>query len=64
MPPALVEKIAAEAKRAAATEGAKSVVTQQGGDIVAGTSAEFAAFIEAERNRYAAVVHEAGMVVA
>ncbi len=63
MPPELVEKIAAEAKRAAATEGAKSVVAQQGGDVVAGTPAEFAAFIETERTRYAAIVKEAGMVV-
>jgi tripartite-type tricarboxylate transporter receptor subunit TctC len=63
MPAEVVEKIAAEAKRAAATEGAKSVVAQQGGDIVASTSAEFAAFIEAERKRYAAIVKESGMVV-
>ena len=50
MPAELVKKIADEARRAAATEGAKSVVAQQGGDMVASTPAEFAAFIEAERS--------------
>ena len=46
----LVKKIADEAQRAAATEGARSVVAQQGGDMVASTPAEFASFIEAERS--------------
>jgi tripartite-type tricarboxylate transporter receptor subunit TctC len=59
----LVKKIADEAVRAAATEGAKSVVAQQGGDMVASTPPEFAAFIEAERTRYAAIVRDAGMTV-
>src|SRR5207342_1040701 len=44
MPAELVKKIADEAVKAAATEGAKSVVAQQGGDMVASTPAEFAAF--------------------
>lgn len=59
----LVKKIADEAARAAATEGARSVVAQQGGDMVASTPPEFAAFIEAERARYAAIVRDAGMTV-
>jgi tripartite-type tricarboxylate transporter receptor subunit TctC len=59
----LVKKIADEAVRAAATEGAKSVVAQQGGDMVASTPPEFAAFIEAERTRYEAIVRDAGMTV-
>ena len=63
MPPDLVKKIADEAVRAASTEGAKSVVAQQGGDMVASTPVEFAAFIEAERRRYEAIVREAGMTV-
>ncbi len=63
MPPDLVRKIADEAVRAAATEGAKSVVAQQGGDMVASTPAEFASFIEAERKRYEIIVREAGMTV-
>ncbi len=59
----LVKKIADEAQRAAATEGARSVVAQQGGDMVASTPAEFASFIEAERGRYATIVRDAGMTV-
>lgn len=59
----LVKKIADEAVRAAATVGARSVVAQQGGDMVASTPPEFAAFIEAERARYAAIVRDAGMTV-
>ena len=63
MPPELVKKIADEAVRAAATEGAKSIVAQQGGDMVAGTPAAFAEFILAERKRYETIVREAGMTV-
>ena len=59
----LVKKIADEVERAAATEGARSVVAQQGGDMVASTPAEFASFIEAERGRYATIVRDAGMTV-
>jgi tripartite-type tricarboxylate transporter receptor subunit TctC len=63
MPPDLLDKIAAEAQRAAVTEGAKSVVAQQGGDMVASTPAAFADFIVAERKRYETIVREAGMTV-
>jgi len=63
MPPELVKKIADEAVRAASTEGAKTVVAQQGGDIVASTPAAFADFIVAERKRYEAIVRDAGMTV-
>ena len=63
MPPELVKKIADEAARAAATEGAKTVVAQQGGDMVASTPAAFAEFIVAERKRYETIVREAGMTV-
>jgi tripartite-type tricarboxylate transporter receptor subunit TctC len=63
MPPELVKKIADEAVRAAATEGARTVVAQQGGDMVAGTPAQFAAFILAERKRYETIVRDAGMTV-
>jgi tripartite-type tricarboxylate transporter receptor subunit TctC len=59
----LLNKIADEAVRAAATEGARSVVAQQGGDMVASTPVEFASFIEAERSRYETIVREAGMTV-
>jgi len=63
MPPDLVRKIADEAVRAAATEGAKTVVAQQGGDMVASTPAAFAEFILAERKRYETIVRDAGMTV-
>ena len=63
MPTDLVKKIADEVQRAAASEGARSVVAQQGGDMVASTPAEFASFIEAERKRYEAIVRESGMTV-
>jgi tripartite-type tricarboxylate transporter receptor subunit TctC len=59
----LVKKIADEARRAAATEGARAVVAQQGGDTVASTPAEFASFIDTERARYATIVRDAGMTV-
>ena len=63
MSPDLVKKIADEAVRAAATEGAKTVVAQQGGDMVASAPAAFAEFILAERKRYETIVREAGMTV-
>jgi tripartite-type tricarboxylate transporter receptor subunit TctC len=63
MSPEQVKKIADQAVRAAATEGAKSVVAQQGGDMVASTPAAFAEFILAERKRYETIVREAGMTV-
>jgi tripartite-type tricarboxylate transporter receptor subunit TctC len=59
----LVKKIADEALRACATEGARSVVAQQGGDMVASTPQEFASFMEAEHTRYEAIVRDAGMTV-
>jgi tripartite-type tricarboxylate transporter receptor subunit TctC len=58
MPSDLVDKIAAEAKRAADTEAVKSVIAQQGGDVVASTPQEFEDFIYSERKRYAAIVRE------
>jgi tripartite-type tricarboxylate transporter receptor subunit TctC len=63
MPPDLLKKIADEAVRAAATEGAKTVVAQQGGDMVASSPAAFAEFILAERKRYETIVRDAGMTV-
>lgn len=63
MPSELVDKISAEAKRAADTEAVKSVIAQQGGDVVASTPQEFEDFIDSERKRYAAIVREAGMAV-
>jgi tripartite-type tricarboxylate transporter receptor subunit TctC len=63
MPPDVVKKIADETVRACAGEGARSIVAGQGGDMVAGTPAQFAEFIAAERKRYEAIVREANMTV-
>ena len=63
MPPDLVKKIADETVRACASEGAKSVVASQGGDMVASSPQAFADFIVAERTRYATIVRESGMTV-
>jgi tripartite-type tricarboxylate transporter receptor subunit TctC len=63
MPADLLARIADEARRAAATDAVKSIVAQQGGDIAATTPAAFAAFIAAERRRYATIVRDAGMTV-
>ncbi len=63
MSPELVKRISDETVRACATEGARSVIAAQGGDMVASTPAEFADFILAERKRYEAIVRESGMSV-
>jgi tripartite-type tricarboxylate transporter receptor subunit TctC len=63
MPADLLARIADEARRAAATDAVKSIVAQQGGDVTASTPAAFAAFIDAERRRYATIVRDAGMTV-
>ena len=63
MPADLLAKIADEMRRAAGTDSVKSIVAQQGGDIAASTPADFAAFIGAERQRYAGIVRDAGMMV-
>jgi len=63
MPFDLVRKIADEAVRAASTAGARTIVAQQGGDMVASTPAAFAEFILAERRRYETIVRDAGMTV-
>lgn len=63
MPADLLARIAGETRRAAATDAVKSIVAQQGGDVAASTPAEFAAFIDTERQRYASIVRDAGMTV-
>jgi tripartite-type tricarboxylate transporter receptor subunit TctC len=63
MAPDLLKKIADEAVKACATEGVKSVVSGQGGDMVGSSPQGFANFIEAERKRYDTIVREAGISV-
>lgn len=63
MSPELVKRLSDETVRACATEGARSLIAAQGGDMVASAPAEFADFILAERKRYEAIVRESGMSV-
>ena len=58
-----MKKISDEVTKAAQTEGVKKIIESQGGDLVAGTPAQFAGFIDAERKRYETIVREAGMQV-
>ncbi len=63
MPEALVKRLADEAVRATRSEAVKGIVASQGGDIAGSNPREFADFIAAERQRYAAIVQAAGMMV-
>jgi tripartite-type tricarboxylate transporter receptor subunit TctC len=63
MPADLLKKISDEVVNASKTEAVQSVIAAQGGDVVASSPAEFAAFIAAERKRYEGIVREAGMTV-
>jgi len=63
MSPDLLKKISDEVIRASKTEAVRSVISAQGGDVVASSPAEFADFIASERKRYEAIVREAGMAV-
>jgi tripartite-type tricarboxylate transporter receptor subunit TctC len=58
-----LKKISDEVIRASKTEAVRSVISAQGGDVVASSPAEFADFIASERKRYEAIVREAGMAV-
>ena len=61
LPPELLKKISDETMKACASPGVRNVISTQGGDVVGGTPAEFAAFITAERQRYETIVRESGM---
>ena len=61
MPPELLRKISDEVMRAAGSPGVRSVISTQGGELVCGSPADFAAFIAAERQRYETIVRESGM---
>ena len=61
MPPELLKKISDEVMRAAGSPGVRSVISTQGGELVCGSPADFAAFIAAERQRYETIVRESGM---
>lgn len=63
MSPDLLGKLSDEIVKSVATPAVRTVVSQQGGDPVGSTPAEFADFIDAERKRYETIVREAGMTV-
>lgn len=63
MNPDLLKKLSDEIVKAVATPAVRTVVSQQGGDPVGSTPAEFADFIVAERKRYETIVRDAGMTV-
>lgn len=63
MNPGLLKKLSDEIVKAVATPMVRTVVSQQGGDPVGSTPAEFADFIVAERKRYETIVRDAGMTV-
>ena len=63
MSPDLLAKLSDEIVKSVATPTVRTVVSQQGGDPVGSTPAEFADFILAERKRYETIVREAGMTV-
>ena len=59
----LLGKLSDEIIKSVATPTVRTVVSQQGGEPVGSTPAEFADFILAERKRYETIVREAGMMV-
>ncbi len=63
MNPDLLKRLSDEIVKAVATPTVRTVVSQQGGDPVGSTPAEFADFIVAERKRYETIVRDAGMTV-
>jgi tripartite-type tricarboxylate transporter receptor subunit TctC len=63
MPPAVLAKISDAVMKACRSDSVKSVVANQGGEMVASTPQGFDDFIQAERKRYAPIVREAGMMV-
>jgi tripartite-type tricarboxylate transporter receptor subunit TctC len=63
MPADVMKKLSDEVMRAARSESVRKIVDAQGGEVVGGTPAEFADFIQSERKRYETIVREAGISV-
>jgi tripartite-type tricarboxylate transporter receptor subunit TctC len=62
LPPDVLKKVGDEAARALTGREMRERVSVLGGEVVAGTPAEFAAFIGAEIERYGKVTRSAGIV--
>jgi tripartite-type tricarboxylate transporter receptor subunit TctC len=63
IPPDVMRKISEEVVRAIHSAPVRKVIDAQGGDVVAGTPAQFQEFIAAERKRYGEIVRSARIVV-
>jgi tripartite-type tricarboxylate transporter receptor subunit TctC len=61
LPPEVQQRLADGIAHAVRGEAVREVVASQGGEPVGSTPAAFAAFIQAERQRYAAIVSDARM---
>ena len=61
LPPPLVTKLHAEIQRALATSDVKGRLAAAGGEVLPGTTEQFAAMLGAERARYDKLIREAGI---
>ena len=59
-PASIIQRLNAEIRNAAAAPELNRVLGTQGTSAVSSTSDEFAAFIKAERERYAVIVKDSG----
>ncbi|RCW68502.1 Bug family tripartite tricarboxylate transporter substrate binding protein [Pseudorhodoferax soli] len=60
-PPAVLTKLQAELQKALATAEVRERMTSVGGEVTPGTSAQFAALVRSERERYQKLVSETGI---
>ncbi|MGC3985863.1 MAG: tripartite tricarboxylate transporter substrate binding protein [Pseudorhodoferax sp.] len=60
-PPAVLAKLQAELQKALATREVRERMTSVGGEVTPGSSAQFAALVRSERERYQKLVNETGI---
>ena len=60
-PPAVLTKLQAELQKALATTEVRERMTSVGGEVTTGSSAQFAALVRSERERYQKLVNETGI---
>ncbi len=61
LPPAVLAKLATEVAKGTRSADMQETLLKQGADPVGNSPREFAAFIQSEMNKYAAVIREAGI---